>query len=89
MSYMFPKTIFVDQPITVPQQFEHVLSEIGEISKAETAQDSIMECWDAIHSLETLIRKVVQHQHNMGNFINPHAIMLDVISKNQVRGYYE
>jgi hypothetical protein len=70
-------------------QLYHVLSEIDEIATAETPEHTIEECWDAIHSLETLIRKIVKEEHEKGNFINPHAIMLDVIKKNLDRGYYE
>lgn len=89
MSYQFPKTIFVDQPMSDNHQFNHVVSEVIEIAEAKTPEHKIEECYDAIHSLETLIRKIVKHQHSLGNMVNPSSIRLEVIEKNKKRGYYE
>ncbi len=88
--YSFPRTRFVDKN-GICHQLLHIVSELWEIIKALAVgnlEHAVLESFDLIHSVETLIRKIVLKAGRKGRIINPMTIKYDVIEKNQKRGYY-
>lgn len=89
--YRFPRTIFIKKN-SIPRQLLHVASEFFEVIKALVKGDlehAVHEAFDCIHSLETLIRKLVKCSWHRGNMINATLIGQQVEKKNRDRGYYE
>jgi len=88
--YRYPITRFVTET-SIPRQLLHIASEILEIIIALCKGDlehAVHESFDAIHSLETLIRKLVIVSWQRGNFINSTLIGQKIEQKNRDRGYY-
>ena len=90
--YQFPCSKFV-KTTTVPQQLLHITGELWEIVKALLCRDkehAIEECYDLIHSTETLVRKlVIKARIEDNNIIFPGTVLKEVHIKNGKRGYYE
>lgn len=88
--YRFPRTIFIKK-ISIPRQLLHIASEFFEVVAALVKGDlehAIHESFDCIHSLETLIRKLVQVSWRRGNMVNATVIGQQIEEKNRQRGYY-
>jgi hypothetical protein len=88
--YSFPRTRFVDES-GITRQLLHIVSEFWEIIKALAVgnlEHAVHESFDLIHSIETLIRKIVLRAMRRDKTINPITIKLDVINKNRSRNYY-
>jgi hypothetical protein len=89
--YRFPRSKFVDTT-SITRQLLHIISEFFEIIVALIKGDlehAIHESFDAIHSLETLIRKIVKKSWKQGDMVNPGLIGMEIITKNDKRGYYD
>ena len=88
--YRFPCTTFVTKTGII-RQLLHIASEFIEILKALAVGDlehAVHESYDLIHSVETLIRKIVLRSVRRGNLLYPAVIELEVFRKNALRGYY-
>ena len=88
--YRFPRTIFVTRN-SIPRQLLHIASELWEVVKAlafGNLPHAVHEAFDCIHSLETLIRIVVDRAWQRGVVINSILIGQRVEEKNRLRGYY-
>ena len=83
MSFRFPEIKFINN--TEEQQIEHIIEELAEVVAAENDEDFVMECFDAIHAIETLIRIRLK----AGAVVNPYLCAVAVIQKNDARGYYD
>jgi len=87
MNFSFPKTRFVDENDSAAQ-FEHVVSEITEVSMAldnhEPALRVDEELMDLFHSLESYFRVKVK-EHGPDYVV---ALRRFVFEKNAARGYY-
>lgn len=88
--YRFPCTRFVTASGII-RQLLHITSEFIEILKALAVgnlEHAVHESYDLIHSVETLIRKIVLRGFKRGQLIYPAVLELEVFQKNAVRGYY-
>ena len=84
MNYRFPESRFTSN--SIPKQFFAVLSECFEVAKAFVCRDwqhMIVECYDVIHTTETLIRIIVI-KYNVSALLARKTVRL----KNEMRGYY-
>lgn len=89
--YRFPCAIFAKNN-SIPRQLLHIASEFWEVCTALVRRDlehAVHEAFDCIHSLETLIRIVVQRAWSRGQVINSTLICLQIEDKNRQRGYYK
>ena len=94
MLYNYPRTKFVGEN-NIMDQTLHVQSEVSEVNKALNAwltsgasspsaiQHLAEELHDVCHSAETALR-ILEEKHG----INPLTSRIQVIKKNQERGYY-
>lgn len=87
MNFSFPKTKFVDENDSAAQ-FEHVVSEIAEVSMAldnnEPALRVDEELMDLFHSLESYFR--IKSKENGPDYVAD--LRRFVFAKNAARGYY-
>ena len=83
MHFNYPRIKFVDSN-TFFEQLEHIESELGEIERATSEHEQIMELLDLQHSVETAVR-IVQEKH----WVNVEECRHKVIEKNRKRGYYD
>lgn len=83
--FVFPETKFVATNSILKQIF-HIASEVWEVVKAALRRDwqhCVIECYDVIHSTETLLR-IIAKKYN----INLQAAAMSTMIKNHRRGYY-
>jgi len=78
----FPRTKFVNENTPI-DQLDHLMDEINEVEGAVSAEETVIELFDVIHSAETLIR-MMEKCYGM----NPEQLKEKVIQKNKERGYY-
>lgn len=83
MHYNYPRVKFVDSN-TIYEQLKHVESELQEIKDAFCDEKFIEEIVDLHHSVETLIRILMEQEG-----VDIEKYRRAVIEKNRKRGYYD
>lgn len=90
--YLFPESKFVTNSIY--KQFYCMCSEVFEVFKAlpkaiytSDFDHVVVELFDVIHATETLIR-VIFYRFGFKIVKSPYMFKMDVVKKNEVRGYY-
>lgn len=75
---------------TFESQLQHIADELAEVYIAESEYERIVEVWDVIHACETYLRMVddaTRHEGKETGIV--YQAYLEVIAKNERRGYYK
>ena len=86
-NWKYPRTKFVDSNLAM-QQVEHVISEAREVLGATRPERALEEVIDLEHSVETLMRIMIDWSIKVYGRDRVPEFREKVIAKNKARGYY-